>query len=131
MKITQTEGVTALWRGLPPTLLMAVPATVIYFVGYETIRTSLENNQLNPYAPLIAGGLARCKPVLCIFYYFAMLIIVIAISASIISPVELIRTRLQSGQFGESKRYQTVLGSLSQMYSEQIVFSKGVSESMR
>lgn len=61
MKITQTEGVAALWRGLPPTLVMAIPATVIYFVGYESIKVGLENTAPMIYAPLIAGGFARSK----------------------------------------------------------------------
>jgi solute carrier family 25 protein 39/40 len=61
MKIVQTEGITALWRGLPPTLVMAIPATVIYFVGYESIKTVLEDKTSMIYTPLMAGGFARSK----------------------------------------------------------------------
>jgi hypothetical protein len=40
---------------------MAIPATVIYFVGYESIKVGLENTAFVIYAPLIAGGFARSK----------------------------------------------------------------------
>lgn len=38
LKISKTEGITSLWSGLSPTLVLAVPATVIYFVSYEQLR---------------------------------------------------------------------------------------------
>lgn len=38
MKISQTEGIKSLWSGLSPTLVLAIPATVIYFVAYEQLR---------------------------------------------------------------------------------------------
>lgn len=69
------EGVTALWKGLSPALVMSVPANVIYFVGYEYLRDLI---QPKDYAPLLAGALAR------------------TIAVSIISPIELFRTRLQA-----------------------------------
>ena len=31
---------TGLWRGLSPTLLMAVPATALYFTVYEELKVS-------------------------------------------------------------------------------------------
>lgn len=37
-KIGSKEGVTSLWSGLSPTLVLALPATVIYFVCYEQLR---------------------------------------------------------------------------------------------
>ncbi|KAI4457325.1 hypothetical protein MML48_7g00010060 [Holotrichia oblita] len=89
VKITKYEGITSLWSGLSPTLVLALPATVIYFVTYEQLRLKLKDNynQNNtrgesikqPYwIPVIAGGSARI------------------ISASIVSPLELIRTKMQS-----------------------------------
>ena len=136
LKITRTEGVTALWRGLPPTLLMAVPATVIYFVGYESIRTSLEHHyQVTQWAPLISGGLARSKPYLNVsFDSYSIIVFFLfpAISASIISPIELIRTRLQSGQFEGSRRYPIVLKDLSHMVRQQgaLALWKGLSPTL-
>jgi solute carrier family 25 protein 39/40 len=44
-KIARNEGVTTLWRGLSPTLVMAIPANIIYFTGYEWLR-------YNPASPI-------------------------------------------------------------------------------
>ncbi|CAG8458515.1 17973_t:CDS:10 [Cetraspora pellucida] len=81
IKIVRYEGITSLWRGLSPGVVMSVPLTVIYFVGYDSIRDSLWKNwkgkYSETYSPLLAGTLAR------------------TISVSIISPIELFRTRMQ------------------------------------
>ncbi|XP_032093904.1 solute carrier family 25 member 40 [Thamnophis elegans] len=80
-KIVQREGVKALWSGLPPSLAVSVPTTVIYFTCYDQLRDALVYKLgENDYIPLIAGAIAR----LC--------------SATIISPIEMIRTRIQSGR---------------------------------
>ncbi|XP_058037981.1 probable mitochondrial glutathione transporter SLC25A40 [Ahaetulla prasina] len=80
-KIVQREGVKALWSGLPPSLAVSVPTTVIYFTCYDQLRDALVYKLGdNVYIPLIAGAIAR----LC--------------SATIISPIEMIRTRIQSGR---------------------------------
>lgn len=76
VKISKTEGISSLWRGLSPTLFMAVPSTVIYFVGYEQLRSIVDNDAA--WAPLLCGGMARTA------------------SATAISPLEMLRTRLQS-----------------------------------
>lgn len=58
---------------------MSIPANVIYFTGYDSLRTSPHSpfSDLNtPWAPLLAGSSAR------------------AIAATAISPLELFRTRL-------------------------------------
>ncbi|KAJ8607240.1 hypothetical protein MRB53_040426 [Persea americana] len=44
VKISRNEGMTSLWRGLSPTLFMAIPSTVIYFVGYEQLRSTVNND---------------------------------------------------------------------------------------
>ncbi|KAI9337023.1 mitochondrial carrier domain-containing protein [Zopfochytrium polystomum] len=80
-QIMHNEGVRGLWRGVAPALIMQIPATVIYYVGYEHFRDAL-NGWLSPsYAPLsplLAGSVAR------------------TIATSLVSPVELIKTRIQS-----------------------------------
>lgn len=38
IKISKKEGVSALYNGLSPTLTLALPATVVYFVTYEQLR---------------------------------------------------------------------------------------------
>ncbi|KAI9173339.1 Carrier protein, mitochondrial [Blastocladiella emersonii ATCC 22665] len=80
VRIARAEGISSLWRGLTPTLIMAVPANVIYFVGYEWLKDSIAPAVPRPdiYAPLLAGGLAR------------------TIAVTVISPIELVRTQMQS-----------------------------------
>lgn len=82
-KIARNEGITTLWRGLSPTLLMAVPGNVIYFAGYDWLRTSPLSPISAPripdhYAPLVAGSSARIM------------------AAIVVSPMELFRTRMQA-----------------------------------
>ncbi|KAI4142519.1 MAG: hypothetical protein LQ341_003186 [Variospora aurantia] len=87
-KIARNEGLPSLWRGLSPTLVMAIPANVIYFTGYDILRS----NQRSPinryvadgYAPLMAGSVARVA------------------AASVISPIEMFRTRMQAAPSGTS-----------------------------
>ncbi|KAJ2481718.1 Carrier protein, mitochondrial [Coemansia sp. RSA 2320] len=84
--IAQTEGLQTLWRGLGPTLVASGPSTVIYFVGYDYLRQWMgkqmrQRDALAPhekYASLAAGCIARTAAV------------------SAISPIELVRTRMQS-----------------------------------
>ncbi|KAI8366883.1 mitochondrial carrier domain-containing protein [Blakeslea trispora] len=79
-KIFKYEGASALWKGLSPALLMSVPANVIYFVGYDHLRDTIQPwlGSCKEYSPLMAGAVAR------------------TIAVSIISPIELFRTRLQA-----------------------------------
>ncbi|KAG9350177.1 hypothetical protein JZ751_026530 [Albula glossodonta] len=82
VKITRYEGVRSLWSGLPPTLVMAVPATVIYFTCYDQLRDFLHYRMgyQGSQVPLVAGGLSRLGAV------------------TVISPLELVRTKMQSRQ---------------------------------
>ncbi|XP_052641119.1 probable mitochondrial glutathione transporter SLC25A39 isoform X4 [Harpia harpyja] len=82
VKITRYEGIRSLWSGLPPTLVMAVPATVIYFTTYDQLRDYLHarTGSRGHHIPLLAGALARLGAV------------------TVISPLELIRTKMQSRQ---------------------------------
>lgn len=41
LKISKVEGVSSLWSGLSPTLVLAVPTTVIYFTTYEQLKVKL------------------------------------------------------------------------------------------
>lgn len=77
-KIIRYEGASSLWRGLSPTVAMSIPATVIYFVGYDYLKVVLSEKAtaITPglvfgqsfvydyretLAPLAAGGFARSK----------------------------------------------------------------------
>ncbi|KAL1614995.1 Carrier protein, mitochondrial [Diplodia seriata] len=81
-KIARNEGVRTLWRGLSPTLVMTIPANVIYFAGYDWLRTSgaspVKNNFGDTTAPLVAGSTAR------------------VLAAIAVSPIEMFRTRMQA-----------------------------------
>ncbi|CAK7220750.1 Carrier protein, mitochondrial [Sporothrix curviconia] len=83
-KIARNEGMTTLWRGLSPTLLMSIPANVIYFTGYEWLRynpkSPISRATPDAYAPLVAGSFARI------------------LAATAVGPIELFRTRLQASQ---------------------------------
>ncbi|KAL8808458.1 MAG: hypothetical protein Q9182_000008 [Xanthomendoza sp. 2 TL-2023] len=87
-KIARNEGFSSLWRGLSPTLVMAIPANVIYFTGYDILRShkrSPVNQFINDgYAPLVAGSVARVS------------------AAAAISPIEMFRTRMQAAPAGTS-----------------------------
>ncbi|XP_012268408.2 probable mitochondrial glutathione transporter SLC25A40 isoform X2 [Athalia rosae] len=89
-KISRSEGVLSLWSGLSPTLVLAVPATIVYFVSYEQLRLFFKDtyndrynkggkNSAQPFwIPVLAGSTARIW------------------AASLVSPLELIRTKMQS-----------------------------------
>lgn len=77
LRILKDEGPVALYRGFIPTLAMSLPGTVIYFVAYERIRDGLRETPLLPVVPLLSGAMAR------------------VFAATAVSPIELLRTRMQ------------------------------------
>ncbi|KAJ8891367.1 hypothetical protein PR048_010883 [Dryococelus australis] len=81
MKIVRTEGVWSLWSGLSPTLVLSVPAMVVYFVTYENLRLAFSDacgGEQPVWVPAVAGSLSRTWAV------------------TLVSPLELIRTKMQS-----------------------------------
>ncbi|KAK5205605.1 Carrier protein, mitochondrial [Exophiala xenobiotica] len=104
-KIARNEGYLTLWRGLSPTLAMAIPANVIYFTGYDWLRY----NQASPltkitndvYVPLIAGSIARVA------------------AAIVVSPVEMFRTRMQAASGGTTGVFKDTLLGLHRMTQTQ------------
>lgn len=42
-KISRYEGARSLWSGLSPTLVLALPATICYFVTYEGARLHMKD----------------------------------------------------------------------------------------
>ncbi|KAH0627484.1 hypothetical protein JD844_003233, partial [Phrynosoma platyrhinos] len=63
VKIVQREGMKSLWSGLPPSLAVSVPTTVIYFTCYDQLRDAIISKfgEDNGYISLAAGGIARCE----------------------------------------------------------------------
>lgn len=80
VKLARTEGVGSWWKGLSPTLLMAVPLTVIYYTLYDQLKVRLgfNPNERNFAAPLVSGVVAR------------------TVAVTAVCPIELVRTKLQS-----------------------------------
>lgn len=83
--IGRNEGFATLWRGLSLTLLMAAPANIIYFTGYELLRDSSPIAHMTWLNPLLCGSIAR------------------SIAGTCIAPLELLKTRLQSIPSAERK----------------------------
>ena len=95
-KIARNEGTLTLWRGLSPTLLMAIPANVIYFTGYDWLRynpvSPIRKVTNDTYAPLAAGSVARVLAAICV------------------SPIEMFRTRMQASTGSEGVFRETLTG---------------------
>lgn len=98
VKITRREGLKSLWSGLPPTLVMAVPATIIYFTCYDQLRDFLRFGMgyQGAHIPLIAGAISRLGAV------------------TVISPLELIRTKMQSRQLTYGELCVCIRSSIAQ-----------------
>ncbi|KAH8682157.1 mitochondrial carrier domain-containing protein [Xylariales sp. PMI_506] len=105
-KIARNEGVTALWRGLSPTLVMAVPSNIIYFTGYDWLRfnksSPLSRLDSDLYAPLLGGSFARI------------------LAATAVSPIELFKTRLQASPGSTATGHlANTFSSVREMVAEQ------------
>ncbi|KAI1323522.1 mitochondrial carrier [Xylariaceae sp. FL0255] len=104
-KIARHEGFTTLWRGLSPTLLMAIPANIIYFTGYDWLRynkkSPISRASRDDYKALVAGSTAR----------------ILAVGA--VSPIELFKTRLQASPGSTATNHLTnTLKDIREMVAE-------------
>lgn len=110
-KIAQNEGLRTLWRGLSPTLVMAVPANVIYFAGYDWMRTAqaspFKTYVSDAYVPLIAGASARI------------------LSAIAVSPIEMFRTRMQAANHTATAagHFRETMDGLREMVADKGIHS--------
>lgn len=104
-KIARNEGLLTLWRGLSPTLVMAIPANVIYFTGYDWLRynpmSPIRAMSNDTYNPLISGSIARI------------------LAALAVSPIEMFRTRMQSAQGGATGVFKETLLGMRKMTRTQ------------
>lgn len=106
-KIARHEGPTTLWRGLSPTLLMAIPANVIYLSGYDWLRHSprapFQGRLPDTYIPLAAGSTAR------------------VLAALAVSPIEMFRTRMQAtrGASGPAGHFRETLDGMRRMIATE------------
>ncbi len=98
MKIVRAEGVSSLWSGLPPTLVMSVPMVVLYFSTYEEVKRLFNYDPIknpNPMLPILSGAIARF------------------LAVSFVSPIEMIRTKMQSEKLKYSEITQAVKFSIN------------------
>lgn len=99
IKIPQYEGFSTLWRGLPPTLVMAVPTTVIYYTLYDQLKFvfGFKQGETNTWSPLLAGVSGRTAAV------------------AVISPLELVRTKVMAKRgSGYKELVSAVRGAVEQ-----------------
>lgn len=100
--------------------MMSVPATVIYFTCYDQLRDYLRYSlglQGN-HIPLISGAVARCKstpprgPPVRLVTYRACVFAVGAVT--VISPLELVRTKMQSRRRPYGELFACIRSAVSQ-----------------
>lgn len=100
-KIARNEGPLTLWRGLSPTLLMAIPGNVIYFTGYDWLRynhmSPVSRSVSDTYAPFVAGAGARVA------------------AGIVVSPIEMLRTRMQAVSGAETGIFRSTVVGLHQL----------------
>ncbi|MES1913475.1 MAG: hypothetical protein MHM6MM_005676 [Cercozoa sp. M6MM] len=82
--VMRHQGARGLYAGLQPTLAMIVPSTMIYLTCYDELM-HLAPESIESIAPMICGASAR------------------SFTATLVAPLELVRTQLQSGMHGEGK----------------------------
>ena len=84
---------------------MSIPANVIYFTGYDALRSNshspVHNYVSDAYAPLLAGSLARVA------------------AAIVVSPIEMFRTRMQAATGRGTGVFAETLAGLRQMVKIQ------------
>ncbi|XP_040580183.1 mitochondrial glutathione transporter SLC25A40 [Lepeophtheirus salmonis] len=88
VKISRAEGISSLWSGLSPTLVLSLPTTVIYFLTYESLRMKFISRNTfsnDNVSSGVAGGIARIWAV------------------TLVSPLELVRTKMQSQKMSFSE----------------------------
>ncbi|KAI9889721.1 MAG: hypothetical protein M1814_005020 [Vezdaea aestivalis] len=111
-KIARNEGLAALWRGLSPTLAMAVPANVIYFTSYDWLRY----NPASPFLRTDGQGLPHIAPTAVPLLAGSVARIV---AATVISPIEMFRTRLQASSTASK-------GNTRELYTRTLVGLKNL-----
>lgn len=94
VKIAQMEGVSSLWSGLSPTLVVAVPTVMIYFTTYEQLRDLMNNSYRKLAATTSSGFSPGQTPPLLISLSAGALSRIWAVT--VVSPLELVRTKMQS-----------------------------------
>lgn len=104
-RLLNEEGVSALFRGLGPTLFMFVTTNALYFPLYEFMRTTMDRHDHSTLTPLVAGMASRT--------------VVVTVS----SPIEFLRTQMQTvsaavgGSAGSAARNIWSAGGLKNLWT--------------
>ncbi|KAH8387899.1 hypothetical protein KR093_010290, partial [Drosophila rubida] len=103
VKIICSDGVSGLWSGLSPTLVSALPSTIIYFLTYEYLKQSFTNLYKLWHPPLnidVSPTLSRTsQPPLPTPSIVPMASGICArtVVVTAITPLEMVRIKMQSG----------------------------------
>jgi hypothetical protein len=91
--VYRTEGLQAFYLSYPTTLCMTVPFTATQFVAYESISKVMNpTGDYDPFTHCMAGGLAG------------------AFAAGITTPLDVVKTLLQTRGLAESEEIRSVRG---------------------
>ncbi|KAH8281094.1 hypothetical protein KR054_010642 [Drosophila jambulina] len=99
VKISQYEGPASLWSGLGPTLVSALPSTIIYFVAYEQFKANfmqLFEGHLKSRTPQSQLGLRKAPEGLPPWVPMMSGVTARICAVSVVSPIELVRTKMQA-----------------------------------
>lgn len=85
LSVARAEGVLALWSGFSASMVIALPSAVLYYAAYDGMRDSLRaeappGSVVHALAPMLAGMGGR------------------TVTAAVVSPLELLRTRAMALQ---------------------------------
>ena len=83
--------------------MMSLPSNIVYYVGYESLRDFMSDQIGSQYSPLLAGASARG------------IRFNVALAVTFISPLELLRTRVQAGE----KSMTSILGGVGHMIRQR------------
>lgn len=112
-RIARKEGFGSLWSGLAPALVMSVPGTMIYYTAYDRLKAQLGYDHPDPsklYIPALAGTISRVAAV------------------TVVSPIELLRTKMQSARLSYTQTYQCIRASIH-LYGPSVLF-RGLAPSL-
>ncbi|ALC49552.1 Tyler, partial [Drosophila busckii] len=116
LKIICGKGVGGLWSGLSPTLVSALPSTIIYFLTYEYLKQAINNIYyvMEPRDPWQTSNEIEKKmsklPTPCIVPMISG-ICARTVVVTAITPLEMVRIKMQSGYITYTELWQ-VLRSL-------------------
>ncbi|KDN52207.1 mitochondrial carrier [Tilletiaria anomala UBC 951] len=124
VQVGRREGIKGLWRGLTPTLAMTIPSQVTYMTCYDFFRAfflSLEKEEraaVRNRATYVAVGGANNSNLQGVTTHTLLASLAAgalsrALSATLVTPLELVRTRLQaSSSLSSSNSLGATLTSL-------------------